>query len=227
MRLYLFPGLAADARLFGPQLEAFDSICVPAWIEPRPGESLRAYAGRLGSTLETGAPYAVGGFSFGGQVAQELARVLDPAPQAVVLMCGVRGRHHLRWSFRAQVRAGELVPRSWQRRLYPWAARRFASREGVSAGVASTLEAMARSIDPSFLRWSARACAGWPGVDGLSMPVHHVHGERDRVIPDVRGEATEVIPGAGHLITLTHPEAVNAALHRVLGGADSDNQVAR
>jgi pimeloyl-ACP methyl ester carboxylesterase len=39
----------------------------------------------------------------------------------------------------------------------------------------------------------------------------------DRIIPARRVEADRVIPGAGHLLTLSHPEAVNAFLTGTLG----------
>ena len=47
---------------------------------------------------------------------------------------------------------------------------------------------------------------------GLPVPVVHVHGDRDRVIPLARVAPDHVIAGAGHLLTLTHAAAVNALL---------------
>jgi pimeloyl-ACP methyl ester carboxylesterase len=41
------------------------------------------------------------------------------------------------------------------------------------------------------------------------MPIHHVHGDRDRLIPIRRVRADRVITGAGHLLNVTHADSVN------------------
>ena len=60
-----------------------------------------------------------------------------------------------------------------------------------------------------FIRWASRAVFSWDGVDDLPMPVFHVHGERDRIIPARRVRADRIITGAGHLLNVTHADAVN------------------
>src|SRR5204862_359360 len=60
-----------------------------------------------------------------------------------------------------------------------------------------------------FIRWASRAIFSWPGVAELPMPVLHIHGDRDRLIPLRRVKPDRVIRGAGHLLNLTHPDAVN------------------
>ena len=60
----------------------------------------------------------------------------------------------------------------------------------------------------------------------LSMPAIVIHGEHDAAIDtDTAGELAKaldgelvVVPGAGHAANLTHPEPVNEALERFLGG---------
>ncbi len=76
---------------------------------------------------------------------------------------------------------------------------------------------MARDCDPGFVKWSAWATAHWKGEPQLSggsakVPIRHIHGERDSIIPDVHREAHETIEGGGHLITWTHAKEVNAFL---------------
>ena len=41
-RLVLFPGLAADARLFEPQRRAFPQLEVPPWLMPLADERLES-----------------------------------------------------------------------------------------------------------------------------------------------------------------------------------------
>jgi predicted esterase len=74
--LILFAGMGADERLFAPQREAFPQLVVPKWIEPVPGESLAEYARRFAEYVDPGVECYVGGASFGGFVALEVARHL-------------------------------------------------------------------------------------------------------------------------------------------------------
>ena len=82
--IILLSGMAADERLFESQLAAFPELRVQPWIQPIPGESLRAYAARLVPLVNPGRPCIVGGASFGGVVALELAAHL-PALACVLI----------------------------------------------------------------------------------------------------------------------------------------------
>lgn len=224
--LILFPGLAADDRLFGPQRLAFPRLIVPEWIRPASGgaEPLEQYARRLARELAPRVPavgpYLLGGFSFGSMVAQELIGHLPRRPAALVLICGIRGRHQILPGFVAQQTLGALIPPGLARRLYGPFARRFAARERLNPTQTELLVDMATRNDPAFLNWSARACTRWLGRPPRppGLPVIHIHGERDRVIPDVRREATHTISGAGHLVTLTHAERVNEVIAETMAG---------
>ncbi|MEL6496933.1 MAG: hypothetical protein AAF937_04740 [Planctomycetota bacterium] len=229
MPLLLWPGLAADHRLFSPLIDHAPSITVPPFIEPRWNESLRSYAARyaeqFGPQLPPDGTYAVGGFSFGGQLATELAAVLRPKPRGIVLICGVRGTHQIAAAFRRQQRLGAVIPAAIARRLYVPVARRFARSDRLDALGTERLVAMARDIDPAFLRWSSHACATWPGSPpGLDVPIRHLHGEHDSIIPDVRNEADTVVRSARHLVVLTHAPEVAAFVNSSLTAFQQENQ---
>lgn len=215
LRCAFLPGLAADARLFGPQLAAIPGAVTLPWIAPVGRETLEDYARRLAESISNlPERYALAGFSFGGQVALEMAQWLRPAPAGIVLICGVRGPEQFTRAFKWQQAVGGLLPDAVHRRLYAPMARAFARRCRLGPEHAATLLEMAVSNDPAFLRWSAWACNAWrcrPNltVAGRTIPVRHIHGELDDVIPDPRRRADRTIPGAGHLITWTHADEVN------------------
>ena len=112
--LILLSGMAADARLFAPQRAAFPGLVVPNWIEPLPKEPLPAYAARLARLVDPGQPCLVGGASFGGLVALEMAPHL-PA-RACVLIASVRSPGELPWWVRLCRPAAVLGPaaRGWR-----------------------------------------------------------------------------------------------------------------
>src|SRR5262249_61853870 len=76
--MVLLPGMGADARLFQAQ-SAFLKFEVPGWPEPSPGDSLRTYAARVVVRL-SGQTSVIGGASFGGLVALDMAAVARPQP---------------------------------------------------------------------------------------------------------------------------------------------------
>ena len=209
-QLILFPGLGADARLFEPQRAAFPQLVVPPWIPPLNRESLPDYAARLSQTIVVShdKPLILGGVSFGGMMAYEVARHLKP--DAVVQIASCRTRHGLRPAYRAGSCLMPLIP------LQVWSiAKLLASPVVGLIGQFRPVDrtaavAMFREMDSSFMHWTVRAILGWHPVPLEGIPVFQIHGRRDLMIPARRVEADVVIPGGGHLINMTHAEEVNA-----------------
>jgi hypothetical protein len=71
--LILIPGVGADERIFRAQRARFLNLRIPAWIKPHPGETLIGYARRFAKMIDPGRSCFIGGASFGGIVALEMA----------------------------------------------------------------------------------------------------------------------------------------------------------
>jgi pimeloyl-ACP methyl ester carboxylesterase len=222
-RMILFPGLGADPRLYEVQRRDLQGVETPAWIDPRPRESIGEYAGRWGEMLQLGdRPAVLGGVSFGGMVALEMARRYGA--KGVVLI----GSCQTPWSVSRVLKACEWVSRGTPeialdkgRVLAPL----FLGRGGViPLEHRDALVRMARELPVSFLRWAARAIVEWDGCTqaelGPGVPIHHIHGDRDWVMPLSRVQPTEVVKGGAHVLNMSHPKEVNAMLARVSGRAE-------
>ena len=107
--LILLSGMGADERVFAPQLRAFGQLVVPNWIEAKPEESLASYAARLAAAVDPKRPCFVGGASFGGFVAMEMARRLDA--MAVFLIGSARSPAELPLRVRALRRLSRATGR--------------------------------------------------------------------------------------------------------------------
>ena len=207
----MLSGMAADERLFAAQLAAFPELRVVAWVEPRPGESLRAYAARLASKADPGRPWIVCGASFGGGVAFEMARHLPAV--ACVLIGSIRSPSRLPWRWRA------LAPLAW---LGPDVLGVVASglaRVGMPFLTTRTVRRLHRLSRPdsTFVRWAACAVVRWqPGPSALRVRVYQIDGSDDRVLPVWPGDADVVVAGGGHALSLFSPEAVNDFLAGVV-----------
>lgn len=190
-------------------------LIVPRWLPPRAGESLRGYARRMAEDVNRGGPCFVGGASFGGFLALEMLPFLDA--RGCFLIGAVRSAAEYPLWIRALRPARALV------RIIPFQLLWWAS--GLTAAtVGNVLPRRMReflwlgaSLDPAFFRWAATAVLTW-GDDGppppADVPIYQIHGARDRVLSAGRTTPTELVPGGGHVIALSNPQAVAAFLRR-------------
>jgi len=229
-RLILLPGLGADFHLFLPQLKGFEDSIVPAWIEPTgPREPLRLYAARFTEHLrregQLDRPFALVGFSFGGQMAMEIARYLlmrrasdeeaITLPSAILLLSACRSREAITKKFVRQVRFGNLMPKPFVRPIARLITPRFARANRLDQQQTRWLREMSRTLDPAMLQWGGRAAVDWnlTAEDARAIereiPILQIHGEADTTIPDTLREADVTIAGAHHLLQWTNAEHVN------------------
>jgi pimeloyl-ACP methyl ester carboxylesterase len=219
-RLVLFSGIGVDARLVAQQAAIDAQVEVPRWMTPIDGESLAQYAQRFAQQIDPAPPLFVGGVSFGGMVAQEVARHIPV--QGLVLLATCRSWRGVPIPYRLAGRLAVHAP-LWPVALAIRAATRLKSVMGLTPSEArrrgDTLEwfdAMLADTDPAFLRWAGAALATWPGAGPLRVPHVHLHGGHDLVLPARYTSPTHLIPHAGHLINVTHAQYVNAVVEEFL-----------
>ena len=128
MPLILLPGVGADERFFDAQRAAFSTLIVPHWLPPQTSEPLSAYARRMANAVDPGGPCFVGGSSFGGMVALEMAPHLDA--RRCFLLGTIRSCTELplRWRLLLSI-LGPVIPDRCG--LFPqWVARALAATIG-------------------------------------------------------------------------------------------------
>jgi len=207
--IVLLPGLGADERLFEPLHSAIPSLVVPPWPTPKSGDSLLAFAKRLLSVIPGGENMYLGGASFGGMVALELAALVRPRGVFLIGSCtspqSITPVAQLTRAFLHVVPVSLFRPRRWQ---MPFVTPMFGR---LTSGQRALFLSMAERTPASFLKWGLEAILSWH-PSPVAVPVHHIHGSRDRLIPIGRVQPNRVVSGGGHLLTLTHAEEVVAFL---------------
>jgi len=209
-RLVCLAALGGDERLFEPQRRAFPHLeCLP-WIEPLAGETLESFGRRMAEAYPLEGRYFLGGVSFGGMVALEMARYLEP--QAVFLIGSCRSGSAVPWYLRMFEFLFRPVPMMILDPVFRFGinVRVRTIRDGDEAG--KIFSEMVRETSLSFIRWGGRAVTGWNFDSDLNCPVFHIHGGGDRIIPLRLVHPDKVVPGAGHLVNLIFPEEVNKYL---------------
>ena len=209
-RLALFSGLGISHNLYAPQrrLSGVRVEMVP-WLAVEEHETLGHYAHRLAATIHPRPPLFLGGVSFGAMLALEAASVLCPGgvfniagarsgsavSPLVKLTCTVAGSMSDSMIQLAMRGAGLLLRMTGRPDR---AQRRF-------------LLDLADTSLPWLTRWGCESMLEWRAPRDLACPVHHIHGERDHMIPlaNVRRDVDVIVPGGGHIINVTHASIVN------------------
>jgi hypothetical protein len=78
------------------------------------------------------------------------------------------------------------------------------------------LVAMFREMDESFMHWAVSALLRWHPEPLEDIPVFHIHGRRDLMIPARRVRPDRWIDDGGHLINVTHAEVINGFIQETL-----------
>ena len=225
--LIMFPGMGASQRMFQPQRLAFPDLIVPEWIEPKYKEPLPRYAQRMAEAIDPGRPCIIGGASFGGMVALEVARYLDT--RACLLISSVRSRKELPWRYRWLVPLVTTIPGTCQD-LAAW---------GVRVGIGLSRPFRKNTIQESpltymmgeqgrFLRWASIATLRWkPRANSFRFPIEQIHGAADQVLHPDLTTPDRVIPDGGHALPLTHPAEINQFLHNAIAKYSAPSQSLR
>lgn len=178
---YAIPGLGVTGEVFNRLSEHLEMQVID-WILPESGESLQRYAGRMANFLPAG-PVVLIGYSFGGIVAQEIARQ-RPELQLVLINTLVSTDEKPLWlRMMSIIPLYRLARGNWRIKLLPLYGRRYGltNREDISI-----LQKMF-SETPGVLRmWSIQALIDWKGNKLSAENVLRLHGNRDKVFPLTR-----------------------------------------
>ena len=210
-RLVLFSGLGVDEELFAPQRELAARVEVVPWLRPQQRENLRDYARRLAATINPDGPLYLGGVSFGAMLALEAAAILRP--RGVFMIGGARSGQALAPIVKMSARLSRRLP-DWTITTTLLASPLLVRMVGKPGRRDRDflLRLAARGI-PWLTGWGAGAILDWSAAADLpGCPVHHIHGEHDRMIPptSLRPRPDVIVPRAGHVINVTHAQTVNA-----------------
>lgn len=213
MKWILIPGLGADERLFANIVDLLPDHQIIRFESPEREETIEQYADRLRGQMKPDGPFVLGGVSFGGMLSSILCEKLKPA--ALVLMAST---HHPE-ALGQSIRAFEWLSRVWPETFARWV-RQLGSHtlrwlEPIPPDHLELFKAMARDGRLEHIRGGARMIMKWRRAPVIPCPRYHLHGSRDLLISVDKVHATRVIPGAGHLLNLTHAPQVREFITHV------------
>lgn len=205
---YLIPGLGADERVFR-RLRLVGTVHMLSWLAPEsPTEPLAHYAARLAQAVPPAEPCWLVGVSFGGLLAQEIARLRPLAKVVLISSLGSPRELPVPLRLAGAARLHRLVPFGLISRLPRLAQWFFGARGGTEYRL---LRQILRDTDPAFARWATGQLLAWRGP-GLPGAVR-LHGTRDRLLPAGSACIDYRVPGAGHFLIVSHAARVSQVLN--------------
>jgi len=157
--------------------------------------------------MDPGRPCFVGGASFGGMVALEMASCLQTMGR--FLISSLRSPLELPWRWRMLWPIGKLGPD------FLGLSADIGARVAAPALPRDTVRRLGHLARPEakFLRWACCAVLNWRPVPAApASPLYQIHGESDRTLPAELTRPDVIVPAGGHLLPITHPEVVNEFL---------------
>lgn len=212
--VYLISGLGADERVFQfLDLGTIDHRFVE-WLKPEKKESLSHYAQRLiDDQIDTSNEVILIGLSFGGLVAQEIAKLISC--RLVIIISSVKSPAEFSWQLKlaSKTKIYAMVP-DWLLRLgNKLTADYYFGTNNKTESI--LLHQIIKDTDPFFLKWAIDKIMNWKN-EVITTPLAHIHGTSDRIFPIKHIKKAIEIPNGGHFMVVNKAVTIQALIFELV-----------
>ncbi|MEJ5963366.1 GNAT family N-acetyltransferase [Pedobacter immunditicola] len=211
-RIYLISGLGADKRVFEKLTFDLDTqLIFLDWISTQKNESLEEYAARLALKIDQTSPFYLIGVSFGGFLATEIAKNLNPLHTFILsstaVFSGIPWYYRLLGSFKLH----QFIPTSFFKKANSISYHLFGIKTKRERNM---LKNILIDTDPVFLKWALSSIVKWRNTVKPAN-LTHIHGTFDKILPIKYTTPDISISGGGHLMVFSMASQISAAIMKV------------
>jgi len=183
------------------------------WLDNEPDESINSYSRRIIEQYQIKENDIVAGLSFGGILAQEIARILDH--EEVILISSFRDIADLRSVYRIGLRTGlyRLAPNFRIPIVDEIIAYNLNSENQDSKPI---LKKMLEQTDYQLLKWSLQKIAELPARVKDNFFAYNIIGNNDKILKTWHNDHTTIIDGGSHFMVYEKAEEVTEAIKKIL-----------
>lgn len=215
MKIYAISGLGANELVFKhlKYPDGYEFEFIP-WILPYQDETIQDYAKRMAENIDDKEEFILLGLSFGGIIAQEIARIKNP--KKLLLVSTVRShKEKPLW-----IRINTYI------KLYKYFSYSILNRSSLVSNFSQlmqffnsarpNLSELYSMRDDRYTRWAFEQITHWDRTYELAAEWHRLHGMFDIVFPiwNIHGEKKVLL--SGHLAVYVHADKVNKFLKEIL-----------
>lgn len=216
MKIYQISGLGANGKAFKNLKlnNEFEQINIP-WLQPEVDETLVHYTERMLDKINPTEDFLLMGLSFGGILAQEMNRFVNP--KHTILLSTIKDRLEMPKLFRfaSETNVHKLVPMNFLtsdkvfsymmlRKIY------FPKKQ-------DALDEIFEFKDHYYLRWSINQIVNWHRSSDYQIDnLTHIHGNKDIVFPISNIKNCEVVEEGTHIMVMQKPKIVSELINQVL-----------
>jgi len=206
MNLYFISGLGADERVFKkltlPEQYKINHI---KWPELSQNETLHSYCVKISALIDSSEPFSLIGLSFGGIVATEISKFLQPQATIIISSISTRNGLPLLYKICGWLRLNKLVPAFAMNKVYPFTYWYFGVTEPADKKL---LKEVIHDTPTQFLKWAINEILHWKN-EIRSDNLYHIHGTNDKLFPFSITKADKAVENGGHLMVYTNADSVS------------------
>ncbi|NNC95826.1 MAG: alpha/beta hydrolase [Chitinophagales bacterium] len=214
MKIYCFPGLGADKRMYDYLFSHGNwDAEVLEFRKPAMSESMESYAKSYIDQIDTSHPFAFIGTSLGGMIAVELSKVCEP--KRVVLISSLKTKAEIPILIKSQ----RYLPlyKMLKGKNYKKFNSVFGKLYGHSGknNLKNLIMEMGENTDDELIEWAVREVINW---DNEYVPENlmQIHGDKDILFPPSNIDSKELVKGGSHIMVLTHSSQIYKAIDSFL-----------
>ena len=207
MKLYGISGLGADKRVF----EYLDLDCklIPIeWIEPLKNETIESYSIRISKSINREEDFGIMGVSFGGLVAVEISKRLNP--KLTILISSAETKLELRLIYRiiGKTKLLKLIPQ------FLFDPPRIIADWIFGAVNKKLLNQILNDTDLYFAKWAVNQLTNWSNIEKLSNPVLKIGGTHDKLIPPNKNQ--RLIEKGEHFMIVDRAYEISQIINEII-----------
>jgi len=211
-KIYLVPGVATDRRVYraldlqGRPFEYLD------WLEPEKKETIEHYAERMAERVDPNCTPVILGYSFGGMVSIEMAKLLNPT--ATIVMASIKHYQErpMAMFFMSMVGLHRAMPSRIGKRfapIYKW------MNDPRNEDEHFFIENCVKDMCHKHTDWALHQAINWRN-EWQPRNLHHIHGTDDRIFPYRYIKNAIPIQGGSHLMMLNRSEEINQKINQII-----------
>ena len=208
--IYLIPGVGANEKVFGNlELPGYEIVHIK-WPKHKKGESLQSYVKKLVPQIKTDTEPIFIGLSFGGIVAQELAKLIEPSK--IVLISSIKTHHErpLKLMFLNSLKFHRLLPGKLVIQFRFWLNWLLGK---LNAAEWELIESMIKEVNIEFNEWAVDQVINWHN-DKPADNIIHIHGTNDRIFPSFYVRKAIWVKGGSHFMVVNRAKEISKIIMR-------------